>query len=731
MVTPVPLGRFVLLRSLAAGGMGEVFLARQRSLIGNFDRLVAIKLLLSSYSRDPAFVNMFLDEARVTARLNHPNIVQVFDVGRHENQYYIVMEYIAGESLQQILRLLQSHHEPLPLRLACDAFAALARALNYAHESPEGKLIHRDVTLSNVIFTDQGIVKLIDFGIARGASRVTTTRPGTLKGKFAYMAPEYLSGNDADHRSDLYSLGVVMYETIARRRLFRAATPPEVINQVLHANYPALEDIVPGIAPELGAVVARALARDPERRFQSGNELAEALSQVSAEIPVPSESPTLGRWMERCFRGRIEARAAMAREAISLGAIDDPPLEFAERRSSPVTRPGDDQWDPEILAVPSSNQPSASELNGEKLTAHAMRAPQRNRLLVGFAIVSTTAALLLSAVVAVSRRTQLLAPSATNAMASSIAAPVFTPKPPASEEGLARGHRTAGLVAMEVGDYSRAVQELTEASRLNGAGADVPELLQIAIDVAALKGSKRPTMTEDPLPVPTARRRVAILTPHASAAHRARPTAAPVPPEPARAPAADGTLLVTSSPSALDVEVDGNRVGVTPARLSVAPGAHSVAILRGGVHLYSRRVEVVGGGMHTVDSDLSERLAAQSATAAVEPGRASRAPLQATTSSDGLPPELPSPRVASRAPSMPVSAAPTAKTETGGELLVLSPNVYGEVWINGKAFGHPPLVAKQIPSGRAVVEIRVDGAVRRSRTVDVPVNAQRLPVRFE
>lgn len=729
MTTPVQLGRFVLLSSLATGGMGEVFLARQRSLVGNFDRLVAIKLLLSSYSRDPAFVNMFLDEARVTARLNHPNIVQVFDVGCHEQQYYIVMEYIAGESLHQILRLLQAHQDALPLRLACDGFADLARALNYAHESSEGTLIHRDVTLSNIIISDQGIVKLIDFGIARGASRVTTTRPGTLKGKFAYMAPEYLSGNDADHRSDLYSLGVVMYETIARRRLFRGVTPPEIIDQVLRADYPAIEKVVPGIAPSLAAVVAKALALEPDQRFQSGNEFADALCAVSAEIPSPFETPTLGRWMDRCFRGRIAARALLARNAMALRSVDLGPGAATSRPSQ--VQPDADRWDPEIVALPSSNHASASVLNGEKLTAHAIPQPRRGRLVFGVAIASTTAALLLSAVVAVTRRAQLSPTPAASLASPPVAAPRLAPAPPADEEGLARSHRTAGLVAMEVGQYARAVKEFTEAGHLKGAGADVPELLRIAIDVAALTSPKHADPADDSSPLPLPRRKIASSTPHAGAPpHRGRPASPAVLVEPPRAPATEGTLLVTSSPTALDVEVDGNRVGLTPARLSIAPGVHSVAIFHGGRQVYSRRVDVTGGGLHTVDTDLTERVAGQSARAAAETVSPSHASLPAPAAGEDSPPPPPPARVASRPPTAPASGAAPPKSDSG-ELLVLSPNVYGDVWINGKPFGHPPLVAKQIPSGRALVEIRVDGTVRRSRTVDVPGNAQRLPVRFE
>ena len=350
------LTRYALLKSLAVGGMGEVFLAKQRSNIKGFERVVAVKLLLRSYSDDPGFISMFFNEASVVAKLNHPNIVQVFDLDHEEDLYYIAMEYLAGESLQRILSLMRERNSWVPARLACDVFGALAEALHYAHGMG---LIHRDVTPSNVMFCDQGVVKLIDFGIARAANEFSNekTSPGTIKGKFGYMAPEYLSGKEYDHRADVYSLGVVMWEALTGRRLFGGKTQVELIQLVLAGVKQNLAVANPAIPTVLSKVVMKALERDPNKRFASAKDLSDALRTASGDIPSEKAFLSLQRWMEHIFGPEIKAREELIKRV-----LDTPLL--------PPVAPTATGGFPEISVVTEGGEVSLGEasVKGQKVT---------------------------------------------------------------------------------------------------------------------------------------------------------------------------------------------------------------------------------------------------------------------------------------------------------------------------------------------------------------------------
>ncbi len=298
-------GRYELLRLIATGGMGEVYLARQRSAVPGFTALAAVKVLIRNLNSNRAFIDMFLEEARIVGKLHHRNIVQIRDVDCAGDQYFMAMEYIPGQNLREYLADVSIPDRPLLApRLGATVFADIASALAAAHA--EG-LVHRDVSPNNIMIGDEGIAKLIDFGVARALSSASLTNPGTLKGKFGYMAPEYVRGQAYDHRVDLFSLGVIMWETFARRRLFRGVTAAEQLHQLLEGEVRRLDDVVPGFPTALAAVVERCLARDPEYRVESAAVLVDDLVEAVADLPSESDS-TLRRWLERRVPGRLADR---------------------------------------------------------------------------------------------------------------------------------------------------------------------------------------------------------------------------------------------------------------------------------------------------------------------------------------------------------------------------------------------------------------------------------------
>ncbi len=302
--------RYELVRSLATGGMGEIYLARTRSTSG-FGKLVAIKVLLPNLSSNPAFVQMFLDEARNIAKLRHKNIVQIYEIAEAAGHYYMVMEYIPGQNLRELLGDASIPDRPLfDPRLGAEVFAELAEALAVIHTAG---LVHRDLSPNNIMIGDEGLAKVIDFGVARALGTASLTNPGTLKGKFTYMAPEYIKGAKYDHRVDLFSLGVVMWETFARKRLFRGDSAAEQLHQVLESEVEPLDRVIPGFPAALSDIVMHALSRDPDRRIASGRTLAEQLRGVAQMLPTAAD-PSLRRWLERRVGSRIDERRHQAHE---------------------------------------------------------------------------------------------------------------------------------------------------------------------------------------------------------------------------------------------------------------------------------------------------------------------------------------------------------------------------------------------------------------------------------
>lgn len=277
-------GKYQVIRRLAIGGMGEIFLARQRGVAG-FDRLVILKSLLPELAEQPGLVEEFLDEARIAATLNHPHVVSIFEVGEWAGVYFIAMEYIRGENLGRLLQIAQHDQVDVPIAVAVRILHDAALGLDHAHQATDtdGRplgIVHRDVSLQNIMVRDDGVTKVVDFGIARAANRANRTRTGLVKGKLTYMSPEQAADRPLDRRSDQFSLGVVAWEVVTQQRLFKADNELVTLRKLLTEPIPAPSSINPRCPPELDAIVGRMLEREPERRYSSCGEVARELAQV-------------------------------------------------------------------------------------------------------------------------------------------------------------------------------------------------------------------------------------------------------------------------------------------------------------------------------------------------------------------------------------------------------------------------------------------------------------------
>jgi serine/threonine-protein kinase len=275
------------------GGMAELFLGFT-SGPGGFRKYVALKRVLPDVRSHEHFVRMFLDEARITAALNHPNICQVFELGESPDGLFLALELIAGQNLQQVASACRRRGQPVPPGLSLAVARDVCLALHYAHTftTPGGKpspVIHRDVSQKNVMVTYDGVVKLLDFGIAKARDSLERTQVGMLKGTVGYMSPEQVRGEPLDGRSDLYCVGVMLYELLRGRRLFPGADLREQMTRILTDPLPELHPHVPGLPREVSAVVMKALSRDREERFASGRELARALEQAAGPLLFDSE----------------------------------------------------------------------------------------------------------------------------------------------------------------------------------------------------------------------------------------------------------------------------------------------------------------------------------------------------------------------------------------------------------------------------------------------------------
>jgi serine/threonine-protein kinase len=309
------IGRYAMSSEIAAGGMATIHIGRLLGPVG-FSRTVAIKRLHPQFVKDPEFVAMFLDEARLAARIRHPNVVSPIDVVAAKGELFLVMDYVPGESLGRLTRAARSFGTLVPLSITRSIFSGVLHGLHAAHEARNERgeqlgIVHRDVSPENLLVGVDGVARVLDFGIAKAAGRATTTREGQVKGKIAYMAPESLQQNDLNRKADIYSTAVVLWETLTGDRLFKADTDVQTMARVLTDEVVPPSHLTPWLSPELDAVVLTGLNRDPSKRFETARDMALAL-EATGPLATPTE---VGEWVDRTARAELVGRAELVRRA--------------------------------------------------------------------------------------------------------------------------------------------------------------------------------------------------------------------------------------------------------------------------------------------------------------------------------------------------------------------------------------------------------------------------------
>ena len=316
MSEPVPpnvleeYGNYYLLEKIAVGGMAELFKARQRGVQG-FQKIVAIKRILPHLSDNEEFVTMFIDEAKLAAQLTHPNIVQIFDLGKASGSYYIAMEYVDGKDLRSLLRKVREYHLPFPEPVAAFVVMKVAVALDHAHRKKalndrELKLVHRDISPQNILISSDGAVKLVDFGIAKAATKNTQTLAGALKGKLLYMSPEQALGQPLDNRSDLYSLGLVLFELLTGERCFQADSELGVLEKVRMGRISDVQSINPSISREMAAIVNKCLQKNVEMRYPSARFLERDLKDLLVRQSSEPTDHDVAEYVNALLKGTKE-----------------------------------------------------------------------------------------------------------------------------------------------------------------------------------------------------------------------------------------------------------------------------------------------------------------------------------------------------------------------------------------------------------------------------------------
>ncbi len=317
------IGRYALHDRIASGGMASVHLGRLQGE-GGFARIVAIKRLHPHLGQDPAFVSMFLDEARLVARIRHPNVVPTLDVIAADGEMLLVMEYVPGESLSRLAGTMSARGERIPVRIAAAIVCSALHGLHAAHEARDERgeplhIVHRDVSPQNILVGIDGVTRLLDFGVAKARSRLAETRDGELKGKLAYMAPEQLREREADSTADVYAAGVVLWEALTGQRLYGEAMEAALVERILYGEVQPPSAVVPELPAAIDAVVLRALARERSDRYPTARAMAEA---VEAALGIASMNE-VSAWIsgvagtELGRRAALVARVESARDEVS------------------------------------------------------------------------------------------------------------------------------------------------------------------------------------------------------------------------------------------------------------------------------------------------------------------------------------------------------------------------------------------------------------------------------
>ena len=301
---PKQFGKYQLLDRIAVGGMAELFRAKLTGAQG-FEKLIAIKMILPNLSTEENLVTAFIDEAKLAALLHNENIIQIYDFGSMDDQYFIAMEYLFGKDLRTIIRTAREKDLALGMENILYIMSRICAGLDYSHnlKDLQGRplnIIHRDINPQNILMTYEGQIKIIDFGIAKAASHNNQTRENLIKGKLAYMSPEQANGQQIDHRSDIFSTGIILYELLAARRMFTGETM-HVLSLVREAQYDPPEEVIPDLPTKLNSILRRALEKDPDDRYQNAGEMLADIEEFMFELSLRPNNRSFAGYMKELF----------------------------------------------------------------------------------------------------------------------------------------------------------------------------------------------------------------------------------------------------------------------------------------------------------------------------------------------------------------------------------------------------------------------------------------------
>jgi serine/threonine protein kinase len=308
--------RYRVVEKLESGGMAEVFRAESEGLQG-FRKQVAIKRVLPHLSSKKKFIQMFLDEARLSAQLSHSNCVQVFDIGVGDNAYFIVMEFVDGANLKSVVESLRKRHIEFPLECAVFIALEICKGLSYAHELTDSSgeplhIVHRDISPPNVLLTKFGEIKIVDFGLAKANSQLEKSEPGIIKGKFSYLSPEAAMGQDVDARTDVFAVGIMLWELLAGQRLFLGDTDFQTVKKVQAAVVPDVMGLNKKVPADLAKIIAKSLARDPQQRYTTARELGIELSKFLFRFGTPVSTFDVAKLVINVMKEKQKTRAPQA-----------------------------------------------------------------------------------------------------------------------------------------------------------------------------------------------------------------------------------------------------------------------------------------------------------------------------------------------------------------------------------------------------------------------------------
>jgi serine/threonine-protein kinase len=308
--------RYRVIEKLESGGMAEVFRAESEGLQG-FRKQVAIKRVLPNLSSKKKFISMFLDEARLSAQLSHSNCVQVFDIGVGDSAFFIVMEFVDGGNLKSIIEHIKKTGRDFPVEAAVYICLDICKGLAYAHELTDSSgvplhIVHRDMSPPNVLITKHGEIKIVDFGLAKANSQLEKSEPGIIKGKFSYLAPEAAMGQDVDARTDIFAIGIMLWELLAGQRLFLGDTDFQTVKKVQAAVVPSISQINKKVPKDLETIIGKALAREPAARYQTARDLGLDLTRFLFRFGIPVSNFEIGKLVQGAMRERQSKKPIQA-----------------------------------------------------------------------------------------------------------------------------------------------------------------------------------------------------------------------------------------------------------------------------------------------------------------------------------------------------------------------------------------------------------------------------------